>query len=208
MTEYKSGGEEYSMDASSGSPDEVEVQVDRERNKSIIQNSGSHGFPMIPHAVVSNVQSLNMTTPQVQSLFGIDFQAILLCALLESTPGLIGPAAALLSHAAGTLSGSLLLPAEGLQPPSTWTETAYNKAEARRNKLVNTMSTSAGEGSDSQAEFPIPENENMKEKSVRTRRLSRSRLKRAHELTSTRKAAKKKPYVIHVDGTCKGRGIH
>lgn len=38
--------------------------------------------------------------------------------------------------------------------------------------------------------------------------MSRSRVKRANELTSNRKANKKLPYVIHVDGTCKARGIH
>ena len=73
MTEYESGGDEYCTDASSESPDEVEVQVDGERNKFENQKSRGHGFPMIPHAVVSNVQSLSMTAPQVQSPFGVDF---------------------------------------------------------------------------------------------------------------------------------------
>lgn len=68
--------------------------------------------------------------------------------------------------------------------------------------------TSAGEKSDSQADVTIPENESAQEKSLRARRLNRSRARRANELTNNRKAVKKLSYVIHVDDSGKAKGIH
>jgi len=38
--------------------------------------------------------------------------------------------------------------------------------------------------------------------------LNRSRARRANELTNNRKGCKKLPYVIHVDGIAKAKGIH
>ena len=105
-------------------------------------------------------------------------------------------------------SRSSLLLIEGLQPPSTWNEATYNKSEARRKKMTHSTRTSTREGSDSQAEFPIPEIESRKERSVRTHRLNRSCLTKAKELTGNRKAVKKLPYVVPVDSTGRAQGIH
>jgi len=70
------------------------------------------------------------------------------------------------------------------------------------------MGTSTREGSDSQEDFPILENESPQKRSVRTRRLNRSRARRAKDLMSNRKALNKLPYVIHIDSMCRARGIY
>lgn len=208
MTDSESDGDQYMTDASTDSMCEPNVELDLETRKPVNVNRNRPQYNMSPAASNPRIGSVDSNVTQGQSSFAVQLQEFVMRALFQSTASGIGPPQGLFCNTQGTSSGSSLLPTEEHETPSTWNETTYNKSDARRNKMTPSTRTSAGEGSDSQAEYPTPENESRKDRSVRTRRLNRSRMRKAKELTENRKAVKNKPYVIHVDGTGRAQGIH
>ena len=144
----------------------------------------------------------------IGTAFGNQLQEFRLRALVQSNASFIGPPQGVLSipHDVSIATPSLI---EQLgSPKKTWNEATYNLSQMTRKRTKQMTRTSAGEGSDSKEEFPVPENKSAQHKSVRNRRSNRSRARRAKDLTSNRKAIRKLPYVIHVDGIAKARGIH
>jgi len=200
--------EYFSSSESSGNQNEEDFNVDAEDVEFIPkagQGSTTIGACSLTAGTLSYVDSLKTMTP---ADFGTKFQDLVIRALLQST-GSSNTSCPIEGSLGGVgVSGHPVLSNGECSNPSTWNEAAYNKAKAQQKRKPPLMRTSAGEDSDSQEDFPIPENESPQEKSVRTRRLNRSRMQKANELTCNRKAMKMLPYVIHIDGTGRAKGTH
>jgi len=156
----------------------------------------------------STAVAANFANNQLATIFGTQFQEIVMRALLQSMASSIGPPSGQMPVAEDLCKGNPIVTTEEVCPEKTWSERTYNVVRARQKRKVEMTRTSVGEGSDSERDFIAPENETPQERSVRSRRLNRFRVKRAKDLTSNRKAMNKVPYVIRVDGMAKGKGFH
>ena len=134
--------------------------------------------------VKQRVSCLNILKSMTPTDFGSHFQDVVIQALLQSTGGVIGSTSSMQSSQENLIAKVAVIPKVENCVPSTWNESAYNKFEAQRNKSPMMTRTSVGEGTDSQEDFPIPENKSPHERSICMRRLNRSRARKAKELTS------------------------
>lgn len=198
----------YSSDESSGSLYGVNVDLHGGSSESLstkprrrdVDRSGTQVTP-----TSASVQKLSDTMP---AFSGPEFQEMVIRALFQATGALMGPSSGILQHAGETSTPIAVDNIVQSDPISKWNENTFMKAEARRNRKPEMTHISTGEDSNSEEDFPLPENATPEEKALRTRRLNRWRGKRAKDLSNNRKAVKKHPYVIGVDMMGRPKGIH